>query len=194
MTLLPIYLPVPLNPEKWEDIPSYEGVYQMSNLFRFRSLDKIVKCGYGKERVVKGKILATNKSGAYPTMPFWGNNKGKQKRVHILIAQKYHSNPQNKSQVNHINGKKHNYHPINLEWNTPSENRQHAFDTGLQKAACHIGENNPKAKLNERSVKVIKGLLSTGLFTNYFIGSMFNVDYTTISNIRVGKTWRDIAW
>jgi len=61
------------------------------------------------------------------------NNEGKnkQKAIHILIANQWIPNPLNLPQVNHKNGDKKDYNLQNLEWVTPSQNVQHAIDTGL---------------------------------------------------------------
>lgn len=54
-------------------------------------------------------------------------------KVHRLVATLYIPNPLNKETVNHVNGDKRDNHLRNLEWNTRSENTQHAWDNKLIK-------------------------------------------------------------
>lgn len=121
--------------EIWKDIPNYEGLYMVSNLGRVKSLPK----NNHKEIILKNKIT---KDGYYETA-LSKNNKQKWIRTHRLVAQAFIPNPDNKPQVNHIDGNKLNNNVDNLEWCTNQENINHAIRTGLEN---FIGKNNPKAK------------------------------------------------
>lgn len=82
-------------------------------------------------KFLKGQVNCRNGYFSYNiTMP-----DGKMRRLpaHRLVAIAYIPNPENKREVNHIDGNKLNNCVENLEWVTSSENKYHAFRTGLQK-------------------------------------------------------------
>lgn len=127
--------------EIWKDIENYEGYYQISNLGRVRSLDRIVKRSNGRVENRKGKLMSTRVSNsnkaknknASDRENITLNKDGQIKHhlIHRLVAQAFIPNPENKKTVNHIDGNSLNNIVTNLEWATHSENVQHAYDNGL---------------------------------------------------------------
>lgn len=80
------------------------------------------------ERFLKACL---NNSG-YRTVNLYQDGVKTSISIHRLVAETFLSNYLNKDWVNHIDGNKENNHVSNLEWATPSENRIHAYRTGLQ--------------------------------------------------------------
>jgi hypothetical protein len=138
--------------EIFKDIEGYEGLYQVSNLGNVKSYHKY------KE----GKILSPGlKTEGYKYVHL---HSGKNFYIHRLVAQAFLPNPLNKPQVNHINGIKADNRLDNIEWATSSENRIHAYKTGLQKGHP---TNQKKGADNPRSTPVVQLNLNGEFIQNY---------------------------
>jgi hypothetical protein len=111
--------------EQWKNIPDYEGLYQVSDLGRVKSLERRVftlnkNCIY-KPIIIKSFVT---KRG-YFEVRLCTNNTSKAKKIHRLLAESFIPNPNQKHQVNHIDGNKLNNNILNLEWVNNRENSCH---------------------------------------------------------------------
>lgn len=122
--------------EIWKDIKGYEGFYQVSNMGRVKGIEREVYSGhnYSVLRIEKEKIYKGYKvKNGYIYQTLLKNGKRKTFKLHRLVAETFIPNPDNKPQVNHIDGDKENNKVSNLEWVTRKENLNHAYKTGLSK-------------------------------------------------------------
>ena len=101
--------------EIWKDIEGYEGLYQVSNMGRVKSL--------GNNKTRKEKILKNSKGSiGYLQVGLYKEGKVKYFRVHQLVASAFIPNPDNLPQVNHRNEDKTDNRVENLEWCNRSYN------------------------------------------------------------------------
>lgn len=116
--------------EIWRDVVDYEGIYEVSNRGRVRSLDRVVKANDGVIYKRKGKYMkiTINKYG-YPTVRLSKDGSTNTKSVHRLVANSFLG--ESNLIVNHKDGIKNNNNLENLEFVTQKENMVHAVSNGL---------------------------------------------------------------
>lgn len=103
--------------------------------------------------------------------------------IHRLVCKLFVDNPDNKPQVNHIDGDKLNNHYLNLEWVTNQENRDHAVENEL-----HAFGEKANNKLTQEQVEEIK--LSNDCMKT--LSLKYNVHRGTIWKIKKGKRWKHL--
>ena len=109
-------------------VVGYEGLYEVSNLGRIKSLrKKIMNNGVLSER--KEIILAKRKDGSgYPQVYLYNNNHKISIKVHKIVYETYIGSIDKKLQINHLNGIKDDNRIENLEQITAKENVNHSFN------------------------------------------------------------------
>lgn len=120
--------------EIWKDIKGYEGLYQISNYGRVKSLKKNI-------------IMKPFNNNGYLRINLYKNGKSKKYLIHILVAEHFISEkPFKDAEINHKDLNKKNNHVDNLEWVNPSKNVKHAIENingrkeKLKKNMAEIGK------------------------------------------------------
>ena len=116
-----------MSEEHWHPIQGWNGLYEVSNLGRIKSLQRQIAAGprkyVSRERIMKQR---SDKDG-YQLVDLHNQGNVVTFKVHRLVAEAFIENPQEKPQVNHKDGNRANNLLQNLEWVTDSENKYHRY-------------------------------------------------------------------
>lgn len=176
--------------EIWKDIPNYEGRYQVSNLGNIKSLSF-------KNQNFESLLKPSLNSSGYYKVELYKDKKSKVFYVHRLVATVFIPNPENKSEVNHIDGNKINNIVSNLEWNTISENQKHAIKHKLRTSSPMLGRFG---KLNPSSKPILQYDFNGNLIKRWDsiadIERELGINRSCISNNLIGnnKTSHGFVW
>jgi len=157
---------IPPSVEEWVQVEGHPN-YKVSNYGRVRSSNRILKLSLSNGYSLV--CIALGKAGQKKTY-----------RVHRLVASAFIENPNEKPFVNHMDGMKRNNIVSNLEWCTAKENIAHAWATGLM-------TNASKIKISDDDVSAMRAMATTGRFTLEVIAGLFDVDTSTVHNIKRSK-------
>ena len=167
-----------LEGEEWRDILDFEGIYLVSNKERVK---RIMHRKNTTQRIMK---LSKNE-GNYWRVCLTKDGKGHEKLLNRLVAMAFIPNPENKPEVNHLNGKDDNT-PESLEWNTTLENIQHAWRVGLSTA--RKGEACTHSKLTEKEVLEIRA----SKYPSHRLSTIYKVSASQIVKILKRERWTHI--
>lgn len=104
----------------------------------------------------KTKVPVRGTTGYY-NVDLYNNGKRSKISIHRIVGETFVDNPNNKPQINHIDGNKLNNNVENLEWVTASENMQHAFRSGLAKPSRGmLGKKNPNGGRKGKPVRIVE--------------------------------------
>ena len=177
--------------ETWRPIPGYEETHEVSNLGRVRSLSKVICTKNGRIKNLKGRILKQylnpKGTGYFKVWLCRGNHDNKQFSVHRLVAMAFVENPNSKPQVNHMDCNSRNNKAVNLEWVTPSEQIQHAYDNGLI-TLDRRGVKNSQSKITPDDVRVIRRAEKS----KADLAAQFGISISQIERIQRRVMWNHV--
>lgn len=115
--------------EVWKDIKGYEGLYQVSNLGRVKSLSRKVNDFRGKDtRTMRERIMKQRIRNTYYIVQLKKDGTRKTCQVHRIVGVMFIPNPDNKPVINHLDYNPKNNRVDNLAWCTQKENINYSID------------------------------------------------------------------
>jgi len=155
-----------LSTDYWKPVKGYEGKYIVSKNGTIKSLFK---------RNLNNIIPQRLDRAGYLTVRLSKENYDNTQYVHRIISEAFIDNPNNKVEVNHINGIKTDNSIENLEWVTHAENMQHAYQTGLISTASISKKvidmcTGKEYKSIKEAAKVLN--INSGTCRNYLNGNI----------------------
>jgi len=135
--------------EIWKNITGYEGLYQVSNLGRVRSLRKNI-------------IMSFSDSNVYSHINLSKHGKRRTFLAHRLVALAFIPNPDNKPCIDHIDGNPTNNHVSNLRWCTMMENQN--FPLAIKnKIGINSKDSNYRYKIDRNDNPFCKPIIQLDL-------------------------------
>lgn len=179
--------------EEWRFIAESQNKYKVSSFGRVKRLQGTSfnhACGGTYNLKEKIMMQSLDKDG-YCILGIQVNGKRKTVKAHRLVANAFLENPENKPEVNHKYGVKHNNFYWDLEWASESENILHAIAFGLHKPPK--GTRCSWSKLTAEKVLAIRRLYRMNpKFNRTYIANKLNISSATITLIINRKNWKHI--
>jgi len=173
--------------EEWRPVVGYEGLYEVSNLGRVRSLDhKVPYARWNADglRWQKGRILRPG-GKPYFHIKLCKESTVTHIDIHVLVITAFLGKREQGMVVNHIDGNKTNNDLTNLEWVTPRENNLHAAAMG----AIRTGERHLSARYTTEQVREMRALFARGVSIRALM-QQFDGAESTIQRIVYRRTWK----
>lgn len=181
---------VKMDIEIWKDIPDYEGMYQVSNQGRVRSVTRSFLTKDGKVSKRIGRVLKPQTS-KYHTVYLSKQGNVETIAIHRLVLLAFVGPcPEGKEARHYPDDDKSNNKLDNLSWAYHAENCQDRIQHGTQN--YNRGESHPKSKLTVDDIVYIRNLYQTGNFDVKRLATTYGVTKTCILAAAKGINWKCI--
>lgn len=164
--------------EEWRAVPGFEGLYEVSDFGRVRSLDRLDRLGRRRAGILLRPGVASN---GYPTVSLCGRTHC----VHALVLTAF-VGPARGRVCRHLDGDRKNNALSNLAWGSPVENRHDADRHGTSVR----GEGYCNAKLTDETARAIRE--AKGVLSQSRLAEIFGVSPAAVQAVHDGRTWKHV--
>lgn len=170
--------------EEWRPVVGYEGLYEVSDHGRVRSIDRLVRCNNGWRRTGIRYFTpsSSGKNKKYKRVLL--RHPDRQRTVHRLVLEAFVGSCPEGCEVRHLDGDPGNNKLDNLAWGTKAENEADKVKHGT----LLLGTANPASKLTEADVLAIRASKKKQVE----LAKLYGVSQPVISAIRLRKIWKHL--
>lgn len=141
--------------EIWKDVRDFEGIYQVSNLGRIKSLNYR---NTGKPGIITPMHRNCDK---YLRIALSKKGKKEYRYLHRIVAEAFIPNPYNFPEVNHLDTNPRNCRLDNLEWCTRQQNLNHYLTRLNRSKKVYCYNSNDELEFTYSSVTSCAACLNT---------------------------------
>ena len=177
--------------ERWLPVVGFEGIYEVSDGGRVRSVDRVDARGH--KRTGRLRTIQVGKGDGYPILRLSRDRRAFFRKVHHLVAEAFLGPPPlpigmgpGTCEINHKNGVKTDNRSGNLEYCTRGQNAEHAQATGL--SASKQGTRNGRARLADSEVIEIRRLHGLGM-SQQALATKYGISTSTVNYMVRRITW-----
>lgn len=170
--------------EEWRAVVGWEGLYEVSDQGRVRSLGRTVRRKDGVLALIRPRVMKLTKSHRYLIVtltPLGGG--GRAHSVHRMVSEAFHGTTG--EVVRHLNHNPHDNRACNLAPGTQADN----IADNVRDGRNPRGVRNGQSRLTEAQVLAILA----DQRHDSLVASDFGVSASTVSNIRTGRSWRHVT-
>lgn len=163
--------------ERWLPVVGFEGFYEVSDLGRVRSIDRVTPWRWGP-RLWRGKILSQGRCGGYLSVKLCRLGKYSTRKVHRLVLESFTGVIEAGHQANHLDFDPSNNRLENLEWTSQLENIAYSVSAGRR-----------RSKISATDATEIRRRALSGE-SQRSLADAFGLCQSSISLIVLGKNWK----
>lgn len=167
--------------ERWRSISGFDGLYEVSDMGRVRSLDRKVKRG-DQYLTVRGRVMTPSMAGkGYRKVTLCRDGKQTHRYMHALVLETFVGPAPAGMEGAHGNGRRDDNRLTNLRWDTRSGN----FADKIIHGTATSGERHGRRKLCAADVRQIRRASGN----QNIIAARFGISRSQVYRIKMGLNW-----